>query len=64
MNGEVLESFPGAQFSVKLENGHSLRCVISGKLRKNNIKIIPGDTVVVELSPYDINLGRIVYRRN
>lgn len=60
--GEVLEALPNAMFNVELDNGHVVLCYISGKIRTNNIKILPGDTVDVELSPYDLEKGRIVYR--
>ena len=60
--GRVTDAAPGAKFKVKLENGHILNAVISGKIRKNNIQILLDDKVEVELSPYDLNLGRIIYR--
>lgn len=60
--GRVTDSAPGAKFKVMLENGHTLNAVISGKIRKNNIQIILDDEVEIELSPYDMNLGRITYR--
>jgi len=53
---------PGARFKVVLENGHVLNAVISGKIRKNNIQILLDDEVEVEMSPYDLTLGRIIYR--
>lgn len=62
LKGFVNESFPGAKFKVTLENKHVLKCVLSGKIRTNNIHIAIGDQVDVELSPYDLSLGRIVYR--
>ena len=62
MQGEVLENLPNATFRVKLENGHVVLGHISGKMRKNFIRILPGDKVAVELSPYDLTRGRIVYR--
>jgi len=60
--GRVTDTSPGARFKVKLENGHILNAVISGKIRKNNIQILLDDEVEIEMSPYDINLGRITYR--
>lgn len=60
--GEVSEILPSTTFKVKLENGHEVLAHISGKMRINNIRIMPGDRVLVELSPYDLNKGRIVYR--
>jgi len=60
--GTIIDAFPGARFKVVLETEHQLDCIISGKIRKNNIKILKGDEVEVELSPYDLSLGRIVYR--
>ena len=62
VEGTVLESLPNATFRVELENGHKVMAHISGKMRMHFIKILPGDTVVVELSPYDLARGRIVYR--
>jgi translation initiation factor IF-1 len=63
LNGVVIESLPGTQFKLELENGHSILAHIAGKMRKNYIKLVPGDEVVVELTPYDLSKGRIVYRR-
>ena len=60
--GEVLEALPNAMFSVKLDNGHQILAHISGKLRMNYIKILPGDKVTVEISPYDLTRGRIIWR--
>lgn len=60
--GRITDASPGAKFKVKLENGHVLNAVISGKIRKNNIQILLDDLVEVEMSPYDLNLGRITYR--
>lgn len=60
--GTVLEALPNAMFRVELENGHLMLGHISGKIRKHYIRILPGDTVKVELSPYDLNRGRIVFR--
>ena len=62
VEGVVTEALPNAMFRVELENGHIVLCVASGKMRKNYIKIIVGDTVRVELSPYDLDKGRIVTR--
>ncbi len=62
VQGVVKESLPNAQFRVELENGHVVLAHISGKMRKHFIKILPGDTVTVELSPYDLTRGRITYR--
>jgi translation initiation factor IF-1 len=62
MQGEVVENLPNATFRVKLENGHMVLGHISGKMRMHYIRILPGDRVVVELSPYDLNRGRITYR--
>ncbi len=58
----VIEALPNAMFRVELENKHTVLARISGKMRKNFIKILPGDKVLVELSPYDLTRGRIVYR--
>jgi translation initiation factor IF-1 len=62
MEGEVLENLPNATFKVKLENGHVVLGYISGKMRMNYIRILPGDTVTVEISPYDLSKGRITFR--
>ena len=61
-DGIITEALPNAQFRVRLENGHELLGLLSGKMRMNYIKILQGDKVTVELSPYDLNKGRIVYR--
>ncbi len=58
----VNETLPNAMFRVELENGHQVLAHISGKMRKHFIRILPGDRVLVELSPYDLNRGRIIYR--
>ncbi|OAA30843.1 translation initiation factor IF-1 [Kosmotoga arenicorallina S304] len=63
MEGVVLESMPNATFKVELENGHVILAHISGRMRKNFIRLIPGDRVVIEVSIYDLNKGRIVYRK-
>ena len=62
MEGNVLEKLPTAMFQVELDNGHQVLAHISGKLRMNYIRILPGDKVTVELSPYDLAKGRIVWR--
>lgn len=61
-DGEVVDALPNAQFRVRLENGHEILGLLSGKMRMYFIKILPGDRVKVELSPYDLSKGRIVYR--
>ena len=60
--GTIIESLPNAMFRVSLENGHEILAHISGKIRKNFIKILPGDKVKVEMTPYDLTRGRITYR--
>ena len=60
--GKVTDASPGARFKVTLDNGHVINAVVSGKIRKNNIQIILDDNVEVEMSVYDMNLGRIIYR--
>ncbi len=62
VDGKVLETLPNAMFKVELENKHVLLAHISGKMRMHFIKILPGDTVTVEISPYDLSRGRITYR--
>jgi len=62
MQGEVVESLPNATFRVKLENGHIVLGHISGKMRMHYIRILPGDKVTVELTPYDLTKGRIIFR--
>ena len=62
MDGEVVDTLPNTMFSVKLENGHVVTANISGKIRKNYIRILTGDQVKVELTPYDLTKGRITYR--
>ena len=62
MQGEVMENLPNATFRIKLENGHVVLGHIYGKMRMHYIRILPGDKVVVELSPYDLTRGRITYR--
>ena len=62
VEGTILESLPNAMFQVKLANGHVILAHISGKIRMNFIKILPGDRVTVELTPYDLSRGRMTYR--
>jgi translation initiation factor IF-1 len=62
MEGEVLEAFPSGMFRVGLDNGHELIAYTAGKMRRYRIRVNPGDRIKVELSPYDLNRGRIVYR--
>lgn len=62
VEGTVVETLPNAMFRVELENGHKILAHISGKMRMHFIKILPGDKVTVELSPYDLTRGRITYR--
>ena len=62
VEGIVSDALPNAMFKVKLENGHEVLAHISGKLRQNYIKILPGDKVTIELSPYDLTKGRIIWR--
>jgi len=62
MEGTVVESLPNTQFRVKLENGHEIIAHISGKMRKHYIRILRGDTVTVQLTPYDLTKGRITFR--
>jgi translation initiation factor IF-1 len=62
MQGEIEEALPNATFRVKLENGHSVLGHISGKMRMHYIRILPGDKVTVELTPYDLTKGRIIFR--
>ncbi|MCR1808625.1 translation initiation factor IF-1 [Haploplasma modicum] len=63
VQAKVVEVLPNAQFKVELENGHIVLAHISGKIRMHKIRILPGDNVTVELSPYDLSRGRITYRR-
>ena len=60
--GTVIETLPNAMFKVELENGHEILAHVSGKIRMNYIRILPGDKVTIELSPYDLTRGRITYR--
>jgi translation initiation factor IF-1 len=62
LQAEVTEALPNAMFRVKLENGHQIMAHVSGKMRMHFIRILPGDTVTVEMSPYDLNRGRIILR--
>ncbi|RMH71018.1 MAG: translation initiation factor IF-1 [Gemmatimonadetes bacterium] len=62
VEGTVLESLPNAMFRVELENGHEILAYVSGKMRMHFIRILPGDRVTVEISPYDLSRGRITYR--
>lgn len=62
ITGHIVQVIPGGDFKVELENGHTLHCHVSGKVRKNYIKLLMGDLVTVEVSPYDLTKGRIVYR--
>jgi len=62
VEGKVYETLPNAMFRVELDNGHKVLAHVSGKMRMHYIKILPGDKVTLELSPYDLNRGRIVYR--
>jgi len=62
VEGEITEALPSTTFRVQLDSGHSILATISGKMRKNYIRILPGDKVKVELSPYDLSRGRITYR--
>ena len=62
VEGTILEALPNAMFQIQLVNGHVILAHISGKIRMNFIKILPGDKVTVELTPYDLNRGRITYR--
>ena len=63
LTGKVVEALPGTKFRVELENGHEIRAYISGKMRMHFIRILPGDQVTVEISPYDLTRGRISYRQ-
>lgn len=62
VEGKVLEALPNAMFQVELENGHKVLAHVSGKIRMNFIRILPGDKVTIELTPYDLTRGRITYR--
>ena len=62
MDGTITETLPNAMFRVKLDNGHEILAIISGKMRMHYIKILVGDKVTIEMSPYDLTKGRIIYR--
>ena len=62
VEGNVVDTMPNAMFTVELENGHQILATVSGKIRKNYIRILAGDRVTVEMSPYDLTRGRITYR--
>ncbi len=62
VEGIVVEALPNTTFKIKLDNGHTIMAYISGRMRKNYIRILPGDRVTVELTPYDLTKGRIIYR--
>ena len=62
IEGKVIDTMPNAMFTVELENGHKILATISGKMRKNYIRILTGDRVTLEMSPYDLTRGRITYR--
>lgn len=63
LGGVIRESLPGAQFRVELENGHVVIAHVAGRMRKHYIRLVPGDEVLVELTPYDLTKGRITYRK-
>ncbi len=64
LTGVIVETLPGTQFKVELENGHQIIAHVAGRMRKHYIRIVPGDTVTVELTPYDLTKGRITYRKS
>ena len=64
LTGVIVEALPGTQFRVELENGHIIIAHVAGKMRKHYIRLVPGDRVKVELTPYDLTKGRITYREN
>ena len=64
LTGTIVETLPGTQFRVELENGHKIIAHVAGKMRKHFIRIVPGDSVTVELTPYDLTKGRITYRKS
>lgn len=64
LTGRVTEALPSAHFKIELENGHIILGIVSGKMRRHFIKLVPGDWVEVELTPYDLTKGRIVFRHN
>jgi translation initiation factor IF-1 len=63
LTGTIVEALPGTQFRVELENGHKIIAHVAGKMRKHFIRLVPGDGVTVELTPYDLTKGRITYRK-
>lgn len=63
LSGTVTEALPASMFRVQLENGHQILAHLSGKMRMNRLKVLPGDVVTIEVSPYDLTKGRIVYRQ-
>lgn len=63
LSGVIVETLPGTQFKVELENGHQIIAHVAGRMRKNFIRLVPGDSVTVELTPYDLTKGRITYRK-
>lgn len=64
LTGRIVETLPGTQFRVELENGHQIIAHVAGKMRKHYIRLVPGDSVKVELTPYDLTKGRITYRQS
>ena len=64
LSGTIVETLPGTQFRVELENGHQIIAHVAGKMRKHYIKLVQGDSVTVELTPYDLTKGRITYRKS
>ena len=62
IDGEIIETLPNAMFKVNLENGHEVLAHVSGKMRMHYIKLLPGDKVKIEMSPYDLSKGRIIFR--
>ena len=64
LEGKVIEALPSAQFRVELENGHQIIAHVAGKMRKHYIKLVAGESVTVELTPYDLTKGRITYRKS
>lgn len=64
LEGTVVEALPGTQFRVELTNGHQIIAHVAGKMRKHYIRLVPGDSVTVELTPYDLTKGRITYRKS
>ena len=64
ISGKVIENLPNTNFKVELENGHIITAHISGRMRKNHIRILLGDSVIVQITPYDLSKGRIIFRNN